>query len=104
MNITGNYRLSPEQKHLWLQQSGDENRGSYRVQCEVLIEGKIDVERLKKTLDLIVSRHEILRTVFQTPSGVTIPLQSVSENLELIFVEKDLSALPAHEQPAAIDN
>lgn len=84
----GNYRLSPQQKHLWLQKSGDENRSPYRVQCEVLIEGNIDDKRLKKALETIVGRHEILRTVFQTPSGVTIPVQSVRENLEALLSEK----------------
>lgn len=105
MNITGNYRLSPQQKHLWLlEELQDEKRTPYRVQCEVLIEGKIDAERLKKTLDVIVGRHEILRTVFQIPSGVTIPVQSVCENLEPLFFEKDLSSLPTAEQSAAIEN
>ena len=100
----GNYRLSPQQKHLWLQKSGDENRSPYRVQCEVLIEGNIDDKRLKKALEIIVGRHEILRTVFQTPSGVTIPVQSVQENLEALLSEKNLGDLSAREQTAAINN
>ncbi|MCY7347740.1 MAG: amino acid adenylation domain-containing protein [Pyrinomonadaceae bacterium] len=104
MNITGNYRLSPQQKHLWMQQSREKDGAPYRVQCEILIEGKLLAEHLKKTLDRIVERHEILRTVLHTPDGVDIPLQSVFEKLEPVLFEKNLSNLPADEQTTAIDN
>ena len=103
MNSNQNYRLSPQQKHLWLQASRDENCSPYRVQCEILIEGSINSERLKKTLGIIVERHEILRTIFQIPSGVTIPVQSVYESLEPVFSEKDLSGLSAPDQTTAIE-
>ncbi len=104
MKIIGNYRLSPQQKHLWRQQSQSANCSPYRVWGEVFIEGKIDAERLKKTLGVIVGRHEILRTAFQTPGGATIPVQTVCEKLEPILFEKDFSNLSAQEQSAAIGN
>ena len=104
MNVIGNYRLSPQQKHLWLQQLNNGNNTPFRALCAVSIEGKIDAGRLRKTLEVVIRRHEILRTIFQIPSGMTIPVQSVCESLELSFFEKDLSALQDREQHAAIED
>ena len=103
MNITGNYRLSPQQKHLWLQRVGGKSDTPYRVRCEILIEGNLSAQRLKKALDTTVERYEILRTVLQTQDGVDIPVQSVCEKLEPILIEKNLTDLPTGEQRTAID-
>lgn len=103
MKVTGNYRLAPQQKHLWQQQQNGNNT-PFRVLCAVSIEGNIDAKRLKQTLEIIVERHEILRTIFQVPSGMTLPVQSVCETLELSFLEKDLSGSAVQEQNLALEN
>lgn len=100
-NILESYRLSPGQRHLWQQQSGD--GASYRVQCAVSIEGELSVGRLKNALKNVVWRHEILRTVFQTPSGMTIPAQSVCQGFEPSIIERDLANLNQDEQEKAIE-
>jgi hypothetical protein len=57
------YRLSPQQKHLWLLQQ--DGRLPDRISCVVKIEGVLETGFLKQALDHVVAQHEILRTTFQ---------------------------------------
>ncbi|MEH2411060.1 amino acid adenylation domain-containing protein [Nostoc sp.] len=72
------FRLSPQQKHLWHLQESD--NFPYSSQCAVLIEGNPDIETLRVALELVVNRHEILRTNFHCLPGMTIPLQVIRNN------------------------
>ncbi|MEH2405962.1 amino acid adenylation domain-containing protein [Nostoc sp.] len=72
------FRLSPQQKHLWHLQESD--NFPYYSQCAVLIEGNLDIDTLRVALELVVSRHEILRTNFHCLPGMTIPLQVIRNN------------------------
>ncbi|MEH1900561.1 MAG: amino acid adenylation domain-containing protein [Nostoc sp.] len=72
------FRLSPQQKHLWHLQESD--NFPYSSQCAVLIEGNLDIDTLRVALELVVSRHEILRTNFHCLPGMTIPLQVIRNN------------------------
>lgn len=72
------FRLSPQQKHLWHLQESD--NFSYSSECAVLIEGNPDIETLRVALELVVNRHEILRTNFHCLPGMTIPLQVIRNN------------------------
>lgn len=72
------FRLSPQQKHLWHLQESD--NFPYSSQCAVLIEGNLHIDTLRVALELVVSRHEILRTNFHCLPGMTIPLQVIRNN------------------------
>jgi len=50
------------------------------VTYEIAVEGALDVEKLHNTIAKIVQRHEILRTVFHRPAGLTLPLQVILES------------------------
>jgi len=98
--IIEGYRLSPQQKHLWLLQQSDPR--TYRTQFALLIEGNLDIKVLEIALQKVVARHEILRTNFCCLPGMTIPLQVISDlstlsiqsetykaaHLQKIFTEK----------------
>src|SRR5262245_16889011 len=73
------YRLSPQQKHLWLQESA---AGSRRVQCAVWIKGRVELDALKAAWAELIGRHEILRTAFVSVPGVEVPLQVIRERVE----------------------
>jgi amino acid adenylation domain-containing protein len=75
MPIEG-YPLSPQQKRIWLLQQGDPN-SPYRVHCNVLIEGNLDLHILKAALAEVWHRHEILRTAFRCPPGSDTPVQVI---------------------------
>jgi amino acid adenylation domain-containing protein/non-ribosomal peptide synthase protein (TIGR01720 family) len=74
------FELSTQQARLWLSQSDNQ---MFRSQLIVLIEGLIDSSILKRTLENIVNRHEILRTTFYKQSGMDIPIQVVNDEIRI---------------------
>ncbi|HKG23770.1 MAG TPA: condensation domain-containing protein, partial [Blastocatellia bacterium] len=95
------FRLSPQQKHLWLLQEADAAR-PYRARCAILIEGHLDQAVLKATLESTVERHESLRTAFPSLALVKIPLQSVARCQVEWSEYVDLCAFGPEEQDAEI--
>ena len=93
------FRLSPQQKRLWHLQKGEK---VYVTQGVVLIEGELHADALRRTLANIVSRHEILRTIFLTLPGVDVPVQVIKDESAHNLAEVDLSASPAAEHDALI--
>lgn len=77
METVQSYRLSPQQERLWLLQQQHPER--YRTQCSWLLEGPLDQSKLQTAMDVIVARHEILRTTFQTVPDVLFPVQVIRE-------------------------
>jgi len=67
------YRLSPQQRRAWLLGGGDGERAA----AAVLLEGRLDLDRLAGALQAAVARHEILRTTFRRRPGSRLPLQVV---------------------------
>src|ERR1700733_6828925 len=67
------YRLSPQQKRLW-------SRDCARQRSEMFLrlEGDLDPDRLRESLRVLVARHSILRTSFEVPEGVSMPVQVVN--------------------------
>ncbi len=72
------FRLSPQQEDLWQLQQQNADR-PYLAQCAISISGSLDIPTLKAALELVVSRHEILRTTFKCLPGMTIPLQVITD-------------------------
>lgn len=97
------YRLSPQQRHLWSLQQ-DDPLSRYRVYCAVSVEGRIDLPLLRKILDDVCQRHEILRTSFHCLPGMTIPIQTINGEPMISIRDYDLSDLEPHEQPARIQS
>jgi amino acid adenylation domain-containing protein len=96
------FRLSPQQRHLWgLQQN--KRQQIYRVRGAILITGNLDREILKKALQNVVNRHEILRTSFDCLPGMTLPLQAIASTAEVPILEHNLSGLSPEEQEAKIE-
>ncbi len=71
---TVGFRLSPQQQHLL---SSAEDSGA--AQCAVLLDGPVDLTRLREALGGVVARHEILRTTFVRPAGMRNPQQVIDE-------------------------
>lgn len=87
-NIAG-YRLSPQQEHLWIHSVTQDN--SYICQCAVSIDGELDVEILKKSLQSVVNQHEILRTSFRCLPKMTVPLQVIADSQDISINYDDCS-------------
>src|SRR5437016_9711965 len=80
------FRLSPQQSRLWSLQALSGAK-AYRAECSVAIEGNADLARLRRCLEQIVARHEILRTSFRRLPGMNAPLQVVHDQLPPRFDE-----------------
>jgi amino acid adenylation domain-containing protein/non-ribosomal peptide synthase protein (TIGR01720 family) len=93
------YRLSPQQKHLWLLQQSN-GCDSYRTQGAILIEGEIDAEVFRTAIENVVERLEILRTTFQQLPSIKLPLQVVGEGFAPSIDTFDLSGTDAQRQEA----
>jgi amino acid adenylation domain-containing protein len=101
MDALEGFRLSPQQRHVWsLQQAGEL---PYRTQCAILIEGSLNLHTLKVALRDASDRHEILRTTFRCPPGMTIPLQRVNAEGAYSIAEYDLSTWDPSCQDAEIE-
>ncbi|MEQ8755468.1 MAG: amino acid adenylation domain-containing protein [Coleofasciculus sp. G1-WW12-02] len=96
------FRLSPQQKHLWLLQQGV-NSQPYRVQCAVLIEGTINTLLLESALQKVLEKYEILRTNFQALPGMNVPLQVITANRLPTLHYHDFTDLDPEKQYSQIE-
>jgi len=99
------FRLSPQQKHLWLLQQ--EQAMPYRVQSAILItersspqltlrrgaRGNLNLDFLKTAIQQVIHKYEILRTTFHCLPGMTIPLQVIADKYQISVNVQDLSEL-----------
>src|SRR5688500_16303531 len=82
------FRLSPQQKRLWLLQG---QGPAYKAQAAIEIEGAVVTEALKRALSQVVMRNEILRTRFASLAGMKLPVQVVASSFHLDLRRIDLS-------------
>lgn len=88
-------RLTEAQKEIWYaSQLGDEAALAYNDSVVAHINGNLNVEALRKSLDMIVVRHEALRTTFHS-SG---EYQQIAPSGKMDVPLVDFSALPETEK------
>jgi amino acid adenylation domain-containing protein/non-ribosomal peptide synthase protein (TIGR01720 family) len=95
--IIEGYRLSPQQRRLWLLRQSDRI-----AQCAVRIDGELKVETLRQAIRQVVSQQETLRTSFKLLPGMTIPVQVISDQPDVAFTSRDLRQLSVAEQDLKI--
>ncbi|HEY6660522.1 MAG TPA: condensation domain-containing protein, partial [Pyrinomonadaceae bacterium] len=95
------YRLSPQQRRVWRLQQLDGN--SYRTLAGVLLEGRVQQNRLQSALAEVLARHEILRTEFRQVPGMSFPLQVVNPEASPAITFQDLADLGPAERNARLD-
>jgi amino acid adenylation domain-containing protein len=90
--------LSFAQRRLWFLNELEPNNPFYNINTLLQLSGTLDVEALEKTLNEIVSRHEVLRTNFRI-SGEQ-PAQVIAAELTLKLKVLDLRDLPGDQREA----
>ena len=95
--IIEGYRLSPQQRRLWLLRQSDRC-----AQCAVRIDGELHVDVLEEAFRQVVSQHESLRTSFKLLGGMTIPVQVISDRPDVLFKRYDLQQLTAEQQHSRV--
>jgi amino acid adenylation domain-containing protein len=81
--------LSYGQQSLWFFDHLSPQTSLYNIPEVVRLSGPLDVAALRRALDALVARHEILRTTFADVGGS--PVQAVGENCEMEFTLIDVS-------------
>ena len=81
--ITEAYRLSPQQARLWSILDGN---NTWLVQAALSITGALDRARLRRCLEEIVQRHEILRTRIAVLPETGLPAQFASHTGPVVGV------------------
>ncbi len=100
--VVEGYRLSPQQKRLWMLQQ-DDLVTTYCAQCTVKIDGQLDPALLKDATQSVVDGHEILRTSFYRQPGARTPLQVIAQEGTVSWHELSLEELDRGEQEDEIE-
>ena len=88
-NTVAGFRLSTQQERLYSQQEGSSLLGGGRVAGR----RTLDAAKLQEAVSVVVTRHEILRTVFHRQAGLKLPFQIIQESAEFAWQSVDLSDL-----------
>ncbi|MEL7004206.1 MAG: condensation domain-containing protein, partial [Bacteroidota bacterium] len=85
------YELSHSQKMLWILDEQEDEHIAYNMFQAYTFKGNLNIDAFNKAFDLLIERHESLRTVFINVKGE--PRQRVLENIDfsLEYTAKSLS-------------
>ncbi len=97
----GSLPLSFVQQQLWLLDQLDPGTAAYNMPVALRIKGKIDTDKFSQAFNLIIQRHETLRSNFRTINGE--PQVFIQSERELILKVIDLSNLAADEKAKAVE-
>ncbi|HEV2846615.1 MAG TPA: amino acid adenylation domain-containing protein, partial [Thermoanaerobaculia bacterium] len=90
--------LSFAQERLWVLDQLDPGKPTYNIPTALRLRGPLDLSALTASLQEIVRRHDVLRTVF--PAVGDRPVQKVVRNSGLALPVTDLAGLPPAQREA----
>ncbi|MCP3060169.1 amino acid adenylation domain-containing protein [Myxococcus sp. K38C18041901] len=90
--------LSFAQERLWFLSQLHEQQGVYNMPFALRLEGELDTEALRASLQRLVDRHESLRTTFP---GSGTPTQHIHDSAQLSWEFFDLSSAESPDEEAA---
>ncbi len=97
---TGPAPTSHNQELLWLLDQVAEGGWAYNAPETVRITGPLDVDALRKALDAVVARNEILRTTYELDDHA-IPVQVIHTPAPVALHLVDLGAIADHDERLA---
>src|SRR5215468_443390 len=92
--------LSFGQQRLWFLNQLAPHSPFYNFARALGLSGMLNAEALQQALDTIVSRHEVLRTTFNTVDGQ--PLQMIAKDRSATMAVIDLGSLPTAERETEV--
>jgi pristinamycin I synthase-3/4 len=92
--------LSYSQERLWVLEQLGLPGGAYTIPAAVRLEGALDAAALQSSFEILVSRHESLRTRFGSADGV--PFQVIDAASAIAVEMVDLSGLEETERASAV--
>jgi amino acid adenylation domain-containing protein/non-ribosomal peptide synthase protein (TIGR01720 family) len=100
-NVHKLYPLSPMQEGFLFHWLLDNRSKAYFEQHTLYLDGKIDPEVLEKSINLLIARHDILRTAF-IYQNIETPLQVVLKERRVPFLYASLSSNPHPAKPGVV--
>ncbi len=88
---TADAPLSFAQQRLWFLHQLEPGNTAYHLPLYYRLDGPLDVAAFERSLNEIVRRHEVLRTIFRENNGAAVQIVLPSLRVELPLI--DLSAL-----------
>lgn len=92
--------LSYAQQRLWFLHELDRDSAAFNLHFAFSVRGTLDLQRLCRSLDEIIVRHEVLRTMFEDDGGV--PVQVVRDPSVVAAHTIDLRGEGADERSEAV--
>lgn len=92
--------ITREQRHIWLDLTRTNDGLAYHEPMIVRFEGASNPEIIARSLEMVIQRHEALRTSFRDLDGE--PVQIIHDNLDVLLPTVDLSGLAPAEQEVAL--
>ena len=89
--------LAPQQQPLWLLDRLAPGNPAGNIAVRWKLEGPLDSELLKRAIDLIIRRHETLRTRFETVAGEPVQIVEPHSQFDLGIVDLRHLATPQRE-------
>jgi hypothetical protein len=91
----GRIPITSSQQGMWLIDHFDPGNVSYNIPTAFRIDFSLDIDRLQKSIDLLIARHEILRTSFHEEEGELF--QTIAPSANTLVGATDLTSLPEEE-------
>jgi amino acid adenylation domain-containing protein len=87
-----NYPLSASQKRMYTFYRMDPEGLSYNLPSATLIEGELNLEKVKKAVEKLIQRHESLRTSFASIDGKVVQIINDTAEVPFEYDEKKYEA------------
>ncbi len=97
---TAPYPLSPGQRRLWFMEQLSPGLSIHNEAEAVRLFGELDLEAIQNALNLIVGRHEVLRTTIHLMDNE--PMAVVHDTWPIHLKQIDVSAMPSSERQAEV--
>jgi len=83
--------LSFSQQRLWFLEQFDHEQALYNIPTAIRLQGVLNIVALEASINNVIARHEVLRTVFSNEQGQ--PLQIIVPHMTLSLLVTDLTEL-----------
>ncbi|NJP07245.1 MAG: SDR family NAD(P)-dependent oxidoreductase [Chloroflexaceae bacterium] len=98
---TDTLALSFSQMRFWVLQMARPNDSFYNIQQRFQIIGSLDTNVLEHSLNILIERHEVLRTTFPLVNGQ--PVQAIADHSTITLDIRDVQDIHPDDQPAEME-
>ncbi|MBZ4421423.1 non-ribosomal peptide synthetase [Myxococcus sp. RHSTA-1-4] len=102
MTHSPGFRLSPQQARLWSLLAATPSASS-RARAVLSLEGPLDTARLERAVRELLSRHEVLRTIYRHLPGTGAAVQLIGDMPATVLEVVDWSARSPSEAQAGLE-